>query len=81
MSKTKRTTEYIAELNSIIDNGFLEEFIMEQFDMVMIVPEKLEFDFIGFNKWKKENPIKINLNERFYVISFEDKAHTHNNGS
>lgn len=56
------------ELNSIIDNGFLEEFIMEQFNMVMIIPEDLEFDFEEFDEWKKENPISINLNERFYVI-------------
>jgi hypothetical protein len=68
--KTKRTEEYLAELNSIIDNGFLEEFIMEQFDMVMIVPKNLVFDFEGFDKWKNDNPISINLNERFYVIWF-----------
>lgn len=70
--KTKRTEEYLAELNSIIDSGFLEEFIMEQYDMIMIVPENLEFDFEEFDKWKKDNPISINLNERFYVIWFSE---------
>ncbi|MCG8579318.1 MAG: hypothetical protein MI866_05350 [Bacteroidales bacterium] len=72
MSATTQTKEYLAELNSIIDKGFLEEFIMEQFDMVMIVPKDLELDLEGFNKWKNENPIKINLNKRFYIISFEN---------
>lgn len=71
-SKTKRTEQYLTELNSIIDNGFLEEFIMEQFDMVMIIPDNLEFDFDGFDKWKIDNPISINLNERFYVIGFSE---------
>lgn len=71
-SKTKRTEQYLTELNSIIDNGFLEEFIMEQYDMIMIVPDNLEFDFEGFDKWKKENPINIDLNERFYVIWFSE---------
>jgi hypothetical protein len=71
-SKTKRTEKYLTELNSIIDNGFLEEFIMEQFDMIMIVPENLEFDFSGFDNWKIDNPININLNERFYVIWFSE---------
>lgn len=71
-SKTKRTEQYLTELNSIIDNGFLEEFIMEQFDMVMIIPDNLEFDFDGFDKWKIDNPININLNERFYVIWFSE---------
>ena len=69
-SKTKLTEKYLGELNSIIANGFLEEFIMEQFDMIMIIPEDLEFDFDAFDKWKKDNPISINLNERFYVIWF-----------
>ncbi len=69
-SKTKRTEEYLTELKSIIENGFLEEFIMEQFNMIMIVPENLEFDFEEFDEWKKNNPISINLNERFYVIWF-----------
>jgi hypothetical protein len=71
-SKTKRTEKYLTELNSIIANGFLEEFIMEQFDMIMIVPDNLEFDFAGFDKWKIDNPISINLNERFYVIWFSE---------
>lgn len=71
-SKAKRTEQYLTELNSIIDNGFLEEFIMEQYDMIMIVPDNLEFDFEGFDKWKKENPINIDLNERFYVIWFSE---------
>ncbi len=71
-TKTKRTEKYLAELNSIINNGFLEEFIMEQYNMIMIVPENLEFDFELFDKWKLENPISINLNERFYVIWFSE---------
>jgi len=71
-SKTKRTEKYLAELNSIINNGFLEEFIMEQYNMIMIVPENLEFDFEGFDKWKINNPISINLNERFYVIWYNE---------
>jgi hypothetical protein len=71
-SKTKRTEEYLTELNSIIASGFLEEFIMEQFDMIMIVPDNLEFDFAGFDKWEIDNPISINLNERFYVIWFSE---------
>lgn len=69
-SKTKRTVEYLTELNSIVNSGFLEEFIMEQFSMIMIVPDDLELDFDGFDNWKINNPTNIDLNERFYVISF-----------
>jgi hypothetical protein len=69
-SKTKRTADYLTELNKIINNGFLEEFIIEQFNMIMIIPNNIELDFDGFDKWKTSNPISINLNERFYVICF-----------
>lgn len=69
-SKTKSTQQYLTELNSIIDNGFLEEFILEQFNMIMIIPENLHSDFEEYYKWKIENPISIDLNNKFYVISF-----------
>ena len=68
--KTKRTADYLSEMNSIINSGFLEELIMEQFNMIMIIPDNLKLDFDGFDRWKKLNPININLNERFYVIYF-----------
>ncbi len=73
ISKTKHTKKYLSELKSIINNGFLEEFIMEQFNMVMIVPDNLEFNFKEFKQWKINNPISINLNEKFYVIGFNKK--------
>lgn len=71
-SKTEFTDRYLRELNSIIDNGFLEELIIEQFDMILIIPEGLKVDFESFDKWKKDNPISIDLNERFYVIWFSE---------
>lgn len=72
-SKSQSTSDYLKELNSIIDAGFLKEFIMKQYRMVMIVPENMTFDFDAFEKWQQSNPINIDLNERFYVISFSDK--------
>ncbi len=71
-SKTEFTDRYLKELNSIIDNGFLEEFVIEQFDMILIIPEGLKVDFDSFEKWKKDNPISIDLNEKFYVIWFSE---------
>ncbi len=71
--KSEYTQNYLSQLNSLIDSGFLDEFIMKEFSMVMIVPENHEFDFDGFEKWKAKNEIAINLNELFYVISFEQK--------
>ena len=67
------TKEYLDQLNSLIANGFLDEFIMEQFSNVMIVPDKVDFDFKSFDHWKISHPININLNERYCVITYEPK--------
>lgn len=71
--KTDYTKNYLNQVNSLIDSGFLDEFIMKEFSMVMIVPKNHEFDFNGYEKWKAKNEINISLNEVFYVIAFEQK--------
>jgi len=71
--KSEFTQNYLKQINSLIDSGYLDEFIMKEFSMVMIVPENHEFHFDGFEKWKANNEIEINLNELFYVIAFGQK--------
>lgn len=71
--KSEYTQNYLKQLNSLIDSGYLDEFIMKEFSMIMIVPENHEFDYDGFEKWKAKNEIEINLNELFYVIAFGQK--------
>ncbi len=71
--KSEYTRNYLNQVNSLIESGFLDEFIMKEFSMVMIVPENHEFDFYGFEEWKMKNEIEINLNELFYVIAFRQK--------
>lgn len=68
--KSEYTQNYLNQVNFLIESKFLDEFIMEEFSMVMIVPENHEFDFDGYEKWKAKNEIEINLNELFYVIAF-----------
>lgn len=72
-SKSEFTRNYLNELQAIFDAGFLAEFVMEQFDFLLIVPENMEFRFDEYEKWKSENPISINLNEKFYVIEIPAK--------
>ncbi len=71
-SKIESTADYLSELNLIIENDFLEEFILEQYGMIMIVPENLECDFEAYERWKLQNPIKIDLNKMFYVVIFDE---------
>ena len=68
-----KTVEYLSELNQIIDSGFLKEFIMEEYSHIMIVPKETVFNFVGYDKWKLEHPLKINLNEYFSIVSYKAK--------
>ena len=71
MSRSQPTIDYLNELKSLIDNGFLEEFIMDQFGMIMLLPDNTVLDFSGYEEWKKSNPIKINLNQKYCDIGYK----------
>lgn len=65
------TDEFLFELNSIIESGYLREFIMDQYNMIMIVPDDAKLDFKSYRQWMLAHPISISLNRRSYVISYE----------
>ncbi len=68
--KTQETADYLTALNSIINNGFLEEFIMEHYNSLLIFAKDYQFDFEAYNQWKETNPISIDLNKKYYSIEF-----------
>ena len=65
--------KYLDEVTLLINSGFLAEFIMKQFSMVLIVPDKQTFDFDGYEKWQKNNNLTLDLNNRYYVIAYRHK--------
>ena len=65
--------KYISEINKILKSGFLPEFILKQYNMVMIVPEDLKLDFEGYEKWEAENKPSIDLNKLYYLITYPKK--------
>jgi hypothetical protein len=68
--KSDFTKNYLMELQLISDADFLNEFVMEQFGMILIIPEDTPAKYDEYLKWKSQNNISINLNEKFYVLSF-----------
>lgn len=70
MSRSQSTSDYLAQLNLIIDGGFLNEFIMKQFDMLLKVSPEINLDFNKFEEWEKTKSIKINLNSHFALVSY-----------
>lgn len=71
-SRIPSTDESMAQYEKLVNSGFLEEFIMDQFSMFLIVPEGMEFDMDGYAAWKKKNPLDIDLNRYYYLISFPE---------
>ena len=71
--KSEFTTQYLNELQLISDAGFLVEFIIEQFDMILIIPDNTPVRYEAYKTWKQNNKISIDLNEVFYVVSYGQK--------
>lgn len=46
---------------------------MEQFDMIVIVPDNLTTDFEAFQKFKENSKLTIDLNQNFYVVLYGQK--------
>lgn len=64
---------YAYQLKSLMENGYLDEFIMEQHSMIMIVPENKQFDFDKYYKWKETHPIDIKPYITYYVLAYLTK--------
>ncbi|WP_125047604.1 hypothetical protein [Pontibacter arcticus] len=69
-TRQPETSAYLSELNTIIESGYLREFIMDQYNMLLIVPKDVKLDFKAYQQWKLIRPTRIDLNERLYVISY-----------
>lgn len=68
--KSEFTKQYLSELQLISDAGFLPEFVMEQFGMILIIPENTPIKYEEFEQWKLNHKITIDLNQVFYVVSY-----------
>lgn len=62
--------KFISGINKVIEAGYLPEFIMKQYSMVMIVPDNMQFDFEGFSKWEEQHKISLDHNSLYYVIIY-----------
>ena len=64
----------IDDVNLVIKAGYLPEFIMKQYSMVMIVPDNMKFDFEGYGKFVKEhNNPSIDMSKHYYLIVYRQK--------
>ena len=59
--------EYLKKLRMLDENGFLDEFVLENYNMVMIIPEGRTFEFEAYRKWEEENKIDFRVNNTYYI--------------
>lgn len=64
---------YLEQIELIVNSGFIAEFIMSKHHEVLIVPGDLKLDYDGFEEWQRSNPITIDFNRLYYVISYGKK--------
>lgn len=62
-SSSEPTKEYLKKLNQIIDSPFFNEFLMEEYNYILIIPENVILNFEGYHKWKKENDFNFELDK------------------
>ncbi|MCQ9638190.1 hypothetical protein MP478_02225 [Chryseobacterium sp. WG14] len=62
------TTNLIEFLTKLRSTGFMDEFLMESYYYLLIPPKDHKFDFEGYQKWKSENPIEYDVNQKYYVL-------------
>jgi hypothetical protein len=46
---------------------------MEQYQMLLIGPENRILNFEAFQKWKENKNLKIDLNQKYSVVSYKTK--------
>lgn len=67
---TNATRKYLDDLQLISNAGFLSEFVMDQFGMILILPEKALANYEAYLDWKQNQKITVDLNQMLYMISY-----------
>jgi len=73
-SKPKAELEsYFNELIKIRNSGFLDEYIYEEYDRFLLLPENMKLRMEDFFKWRKANKLTVTLTGPtfYYVLGYE----------
>ena len=61
LSKNPTVAQFYNDLSTINDAGFLPEFIMEEYENVMIVPDEVTLNFEAYKQWKQGRELKARM--------------------
>lgn len=66
--KKTRFLKYFNSIQQIIDNGFLNAFIVEQNNGVLIVPDSEKYDLPAYQAWKAKRISPDAFSDMMYLI-------------
>lgn len=67
-SNEKRYLESLQKINSA---GYLDEFLMEQYQEIMYVPAHWQLETVAYQKWKRQSRISVGLRKKDCAISYQ----------
>lgn len=71
--KRSHDIEFVRDIKKLMYVGYLDEFLMEGNNEMLICPTNWNFDYRGYDKWRESNDIGIKLNVTNYVIRYIQK--------
>lgn len=63
-----RADKILSFLTKLRKEGFIDEYLMEQYYYLLTPPENHQFNYEGYQKWKLENSIDYDTSKKLYVI-------------
>ena len=63
--------DYFESLVKIVEKGYLEEFLMDEYSMLLLSSDSINFEFENYFKWKEEILPHFNLIQRYFIINYD----------
>lgn len=72
LNKSTTIKKLYYDLSALRNAGFLREYIMEQYQHLMIVPNHIHLDFTAYQQWKKGKDLQADIRKKWYTISYRN---------
>lgn len=72
LRRTPETGKLLDELKKINDAGFLEEYIFEAYDGIMLIPSEIKLNLDNYSEWKIKNEIPEYIFLKATRVSYEE---------
>jgi hypothetical protein len=70
--RSQSTDEYFKSLKQIRDDGFINEFVMAQYKMILVPSDSLHLDFPRYEEWKQTHRPTVTLDKRYFIVGYEN---------